>query len=98
LRGAIGVIHLDVRSGISEKYYMIGDQVHICKWILEHVDSPFCKIRVYKRKGGYFLEHKSIASEQDVAAGEADYVGEEMTCHSLRIAFCPFCGKKLGNL
>jgi hypothetical protein len=76
---------------------MIEEQAHICEWILQYVDNPFYKIKVYKRKDGYFLEYRAFASEQAIIDGEADYVGKEMSCISLRIAFCPFCGKQLSS-
>jgi len=37
------------------------------------------------------------ASEEEVAMGEAEYLGE-ITYHSMiAVNFCPFCGKKLGT-
>jgi hypothetical protein len=77
---------------------MIKDKTHICRWLLEHEDSPFYAIKIRKNGEDYFLEYKSFSSKQDVISGEADYVGEEMSRYSLRINFCPFCGQNLDKL
>ena len=44
---------------------------------------------------GWVLVNKFYATEQDVRAGEAEKINEELSCSELTIKFCPFCGEKL---
>ena len=46
---------------------------------------------------GWVLVNKFYATEQDVRAGEAENVNEELSCSELAIKFCPFCGEKLND-
>jgi hypothetical protein len=44
---------------------------------------------------GWTLENKFLANVHDVNAGEAEKIGEELSCSMLVIRYCPFCGKLL---
>ncbi len=44
---------------------------------------------------GWVLENKLHATEQDVKAGEATSIGDEVSCSILVINYCPFCGELL---
>jgi len=43
----------------------------------------------------WYLMTADIALECDVAAGEAEEVGETLSASELAISYCPFCGCEL---
>ena len=46
---------------------------------------------------GWVLENKLLATDQDVKSGEAELVGEELSCSIIAVEFCPFCGEALSE-
>jgi hypothetical protein len=45
---------------------------------------------------GWMYAHVWLADEKEIYDGEAEEIGEVISCYCFRIAFCPFCGEELG--
>ncbi len=52
---------------------------------------------VDKEWDSWIFQISSIADQKEVEMGEAEYVGELLYQTQLAIAYCPFCGKRLGD-
>lgn len=68
---------------------------HVCEWLTSMSQYPFARIEVLRQHTNWSIAYESFASDQDVASGEADSIGELMGSFSISIRFCPFCGMQL---
>lgn len=68
---------------------------HCCDTLKKGLDYAPSRVTITYQEPSWMLTAAWYATEQDVRAGEAEEVGEEMSSTSLAISYCPYCG---GNL
>ncbi|MCP4161044.1 MAG: hypothetical protein GY760_13300 [Deltaproteobacteria bacterium] len=74
---------------------------HICDELKKQVSDsmheghPLINYIFEKDEGEYLLTKHYYADEQTVYDGEADSIGEIVSSYTMKINYCPFCGKKL---